>query len=127
MLITFGLTVFAWIFFRAENIGHAISYISEIISPSIFSIPYIIEPETGVLILPKKILLLIGLFIFIEWLGREQQFAIANLGLTWKRPLRYLLYILIVFTIMILGNYVNNQFIYFFCKVNHLIKFFYIN
>ena len=30
MLLTFGLTVFAWIFFRAENIGHAISYISEI-------------------------------------------------------------------------------------------------
>jgi len=36
MLLTFGLTVFAWIFFRAENIGHAISYISEILSPSLF-------------------------------------------------------------------------------------------
>lgn len=29
MLLTFGLTVFAWIFFRAENVGHAISYISK--------------------------------------------------------------------------------------------------
>jgi len=36
MLLTFGLTVFAWIFFRAENIGHAISYVSEILSPSLF-------------------------------------------------------------------------------------------
>ena len=27
MLLTFSLTVFAWIFFRADNIGHAISYI----------------------------------------------------------------------------------------------------
>ena len=30
MLTTFTLTVFAWIFFRAENIGHAFSYIKEI-------------------------------------------------------------------------------------------------
>ena len=27
MLLTFGLTVIAWIFFRAENIGHALNYI----------------------------------------------------------------------------------------------------
>ena len=32
MVITFGLTVFAWIFFRAEDINHAISYISGIFS-----------------------------------------------------------------------------------------------
>ena len=25
--VTFGLTVFAWIFFRAENLGHAFGYI----------------------------------------------------------------------------------------------------
>ena len=35
ILITFGLTVFAWIFFRAENIGHALSYISGMFSTSI--------------------------------------------------------------------------------------------
>ena len=28
--LTFGLTVFAWIFFRANNVNHAFSYISEI-------------------------------------------------------------------------------------------------
>ena len=38
ILITFGLTVFAWIFFRAENIGHAFSYISEIFSTSLISV-----------------------------------------------------------------------------------------
>ena len=43
MMLTFGLTVFAWIFFRANNIGHAISYISEILSPSLFSIPKFLE------------------------------------------------------------------------------------
>ena len=38
---TFSLTVFAWIFFRAEDINHAISYISKIFSNSLFSIPAI--------------------------------------------------------------------------------------
>jgi alginate O-acetyltransferase complex protein AlgI len=36
--MTFCLTVFAWIFFRAENIGHALSYISKIFSSSFFTI-----------------------------------------------------------------------------------------
>jgi D-alanyl-lipoteichoic acid acyltransferase DltB (MBOAT superfamily) len=31
--LTFGLTVFAWIFFRANNVTHAMSYISGIFSP----------------------------------------------------------------------------------------------
>ena len=39
MLLTFGLTVLAWIFFRAENIEHALSYISQIFSSSLFTFP----------------------------------------------------------------------------------------
>lgn len=112
MLLTFGLTVFAWIFFRAENIGHAISYISDIISPSILSMPYIIEAGTGVPILPKKILFLIGVFVFIEWLGREHQFAIQNLGIKWKRPIRYAVYYAIIIAIFWFGGK-EQQFIYF--------------
>ena len=112
MLLTFGLTVFAWIFFRAENIGHAISYISDIISPSILSMPYIIEAGTGVPILPKKILFLIGVFVFIEWLGREHQFAIQNLGIKWKRPIRYAMYYAIIIAIFWFGGK-EQQFIYF--------------
>ena len=40
ILLTFVLTVFTWIFFRADNIGHAISYISGIFSDSFFTVPY---------------------------------------------------------------------------------------
>ena len=36
MLTTFILTVFAWIFFRAEDLNHAFSYIGEIFSESVF-------------------------------------------------------------------------------------------
>lgn len=104
MGITFGLVVFAWIFFRAENMGHALSYISEIFSGSLFSIPEI---------RPSNLILLILGFVLIEWVGREGQYAISNLGLNWKRPVRYSMYYGIVFLIMYFGNFNENQFIYF--------------
>jgi D-alanyl-lipoteichoic acid acyltransferase DltB (MBOAT superfamily) len=103
MLLTFGLTVFAWIFFRAENIGHAFSYISEIFSSSLFTIPEI---------RPRNLILLIIFFVFIEWLGREGQYAIANLGLKWKSPLRYAMYYAIIVAIFWFGGK-EQQFIYF--------------
>jgi hypothetical protein len=68
------LTIFAWIFFRANNIGHPISYISEILSPSLFSIP-IFNGMGRVL----TTLILVGVFILIEWQGREGQYAISKL------------------------------------------------
>src|SRR5690554_2147870 len=36
---TFSLTTLAWVFFRAENIKHAFSYLGEIFSSSLLSIP----------------------------------------------------------------------------------------
>src|SRR5690554_30925 len=30
MFITFGLTVLAWVFFRAENVSHALQYLSDL-------------------------------------------------------------------------------------------------
>jgi D-alanyl-lipoteichoic acid acyltransferase DltB (MBOAT superfamily) len=103
MVITFSLTVFAWIFFRANSIGHAISYISEIFSNSLFTIPTI---------RPRNLILLIMIFIIIEWLGREGQFAIQNLGLKWKRPIRYAIYYAIIIAIFWFGGK-EQQFIYF--------------
>ena len=112
MLLTFGFTVFAWIFFRAENLGHAFSYISDIISPSLLSLPYIMESGTGLWILPKTILLLIALFVFIEWLGRDGQYAIANFGLKWPKFLRWAFYSLMVIVIFLFSGQ-NQDFIYF--------------
>ena len=103
MLLTFGLTVFAWIFFRAENISHAFSYISEIFSTSFFTIPEI---------RPRNLILLIMFFVLIEWFGREGQYAIAHLGLKWKRPVRYAMYYAIIIAIFWFGGK-EQQFIYF--------------
>jgi len=112
MLITFGLTVIAWVFFRAENIGHAINYISSMFTSSLFSIPYIIEAETGNPILPKTLLLIIGVFLLIEWLGREGQFAMQKLGLNWKPIIRYAMYYFIIISLFWFGGK-EQQFIYF--------------
>lgn len=107
MLLTFGLTVFAWIFFRAENIAHAFSYISGILSTSLFEIPYF---QRGTLAIPTIILTLI--FLLIEWQGREGQYAISHLGLKWKRPIRYAMYYAIIIAIFWFGGK-EQQFIYF--------------
>ena len=103
MGLTFGLTVFAWIFFRAENIGHAMSYIAGIFSSSLFSMPELT---------PYRVLALIGLFLVIEWMGREDEYAIANIGIKWAKPLKWSFYYFLVGAIFILGDK-KQAFIYF--------------
>ena len=107
MLFTFGLTVFAWIFFRAENINHALNYISQLFSKSLFTTPTLFKDDVVI-----QTLILTGVFIIIEWFGREQQYATAKLGLKWKWPFRYLMYYAIIILILWFGG--NEQtFIYF--------------
>ncbi|MFZ4930381.1 MBOAT family O-acyltransferase [Chryseobacterium sp. Mn2064] len=103
IVLTFILAVFAWIFFRAENITHAFSYISGIFSKSLFSIPTI---------KPLFLVLLIIIFMIVEWLGREEQYAIAKLGTKWKSPIRYALYYAIIIAIFWFAGK-DQQFIYF--------------
>ena len=107
ILLTFGLTVLAWIFFRAENITHALSYISEIFSTSLLSIPSFPGVRRALITL-----ILVGLFIIIEWIGREGQYAIAHIGLKWKPPFRYTMYYAIIIAIFWFGGK-GQQFIYF--------------
>jgi alginate O-acetyltransferase complex protein AlgI len=107
MGLTFSLTVFAWIFFRAENLGHAMSYISEIFSSSLFTFPKFDKDDYV-----KPLYILLFIFIFIEWLGRKNQFAIAKINYRIPRLLIWLFYYVIIFTILYFsGN--EQQFIYF--------------
>ena len=57
-------------------------------------------------------IILVCIFTLIEWLGREQQYALAKLGLTWKRPLRYAFYYAIIVAIFWFSGK-EQQFIYF--------------
>ena len=100
---TFSLTVFAWIFFRAENITHAINFIKTIFSSTFFQVPEFVS---------IKELVLIGCFLFIEWIGREGKYGLEKIGLNWRKPIRYCMYYGIVIAILwFRGN--EQEFIYF--------------
>ena len=107
MIVTFGLTVFAWIFFRAENIGHSVSIISKIFSSSLFTLPAFEGKRHAI-----ETLLLIMFFLIVEWNGREEQYALSHLGLNWKKPLRYAMYYSIFIALFWFGGK-EQQFIYF--------------
>lgn len=108
MFITFTLTVLAWIFFRANDIGHAWSYISEIFSASLLTIPSFPGMDRALVIL-----VILIMFMLMEWRGRENQYAVETFGLSRKRPVKYALYYGIVLLIVLYGNFNENQFIYF--------------
>ena len=107
IVATFALTVFAWIFFRAESVGHAFNYISGIFTSSFFSLPHFSGMGRAYVIV-----ILVFFFILIEWLGREEQFAIAKLGLKWKPLARYAMYYAIIIAIFWFQGK-EKQFIYF--------------
>ncbi len=104
---TLSVVTIAWVFFRAKNIDEAFSYLSVIFSKSLFSVPDFPGMKQGLII--SGIVLL---FLFIEWSGREQKYAIADLGAGWRRPLRWAMYYALVITILVFAGK-QQQFIYF--------------
>lgn len=104
IVLTFLLSCFAWIFFRAENIHHAFAYIKGIFSAELFSLPTMYSRQT---------LMLIILFFVIEWLGREGNYAIERVVHAVKRKyLRWAFYYFIAILIFVYSGH-EQAFIYF--------------
>lgn len=103
ILLTFTLTVFAWIFFRANNVEHALSYISTIFSSSLITLPEI---------RPLYIMLIVVIFVVVEWWGRENQFAIAGIENTFSKKIRWAIYYTIIILIFYFSG-TEQEFIYF--------------
>lgn len=103
LIFTFCLASFAWIFFRAESISDAFIYIKEMFSVSLFQTP---EVMSG------KVIAIVIIFMIIEWLGRENKYALEKLTLKWKRPLSWAFYYLIILAILCFTG-TEQQFIYF--------------
>jgi alginate O-acetyltransferase complex protein AlgI len=103
MLATFGLTVFAWIFFRANDLHHAKQFISGIFSKSLFSVPTV---------RPTDVILLILVFMTIEWSGRRNKYALEKLAFKYSKVFRWSMYIILLIIIFIFGAQ-EQQFIYF--------------
>lgn len=106
ILLTFSLTVFAWIFFRAESVHHAIEYIVGIFNASLFTIPDVKTAAYATLIL-------IGFFMLIEWIGREHQFALQDFLVKKPRFIRWLFYGFIILLIGLFLQTHETPFIYF--------------
>jgi D-alanyl-lipoteichoic acid acyltransferase DltB (MBOAT superfamily) len=107
ILFTFSLTVFAWIFFRSNTIDQALGYISRIFSASFFSVPLV-----KVDMYDTYIYALVMLFIIIEWLGREQKYALAQVMPNKPKVYRWAFYYLLIVIIFIFAGS-NQEFIYF--------------
>ncbi len=102
MLITFSITILAWVFFRANSINHALLYLKGIFSFSFLSLPELF---------PIPIIILIALFVSVEWIGRKGQYGIENI-VKLNRFIRWGVYFLIIFILFrFTGS--EQEFIYF--------------
>jgi len=110
MITTFSLTVFAWIFFRANSISHAFQYIQNIFNSSLFSAPVKIPSHT----ISFQLILLIILFFGIEWWGRKDNHALQNTIEKYPKKLRLPAYYLIAILVLVYASEgKEQQFIYF--------------
>ncbi|QIY92254.1 MBOAT family O-acyltransferase [Chryseobacterium gallinarum] len=86
ILITFGLTTFAWIFFRSDSVIDALKFIRRMFSRSLFY-----YPQKDVLWLFSIIII----FIMIEWIGRRSSYAIESINIINNRFIRWAFYYVI--------------------------------
>ena len=107
--VTFALTVFAWIFFRAVDVHHAFSYIGGIFSRSILS-----SPSFPGMASAKTMVLLILLCFGTEWVQRNKQHALQfSNGSAMKSYAIIFFNCIIIWAIILLGAFGNKSFIYF--------------
>jgi hypothetical protein len=59
------------------------------------------------------VIFFIVVFVLIEWIGREQKYAIEKLGVNWFRPLRWSFYAFLIFIIGMFMKTEETPFIYF--------------
>ena len=108
MGITFTLTVFAWIFFRAENITHAFTYIGRIFSGNFFTTS--LAPKNANIFSYALTLLFIFILVILEWIQREK---IHGLQLSEKNKfINWCIYISFIIVIFLFGGK-GHEFIYF--------------
>lgn len=102
--ITFALATFAWIFFRANTLSDAFTYITQLFSDSLFSLPSK-RPTVWILIF-------LPFFVLLEWKGRCNEFAIQKVAFQKHFLFRRSFYVILVMIILlIMGK--QQEFIYF--------------
>jgi len=102
ILLTFTITCFAWIFFRAESMSDALAYILNLFSVGAPS------PIPGDYF---KVVPLILIMLIFEWLNREKEFGLAIEN--WRPATRWLIYLILTSGVFALGPTETYEFIYF--------------
>lgn len=102
ILITFTITCFAWIFFRAKNMTEAIGYIHKMFTDFQFKSQYLNNERYNI-----ELLLLISLFVGVEWFNRNKLQPLSGRG-SW---IKITLAILALLTLGVYSDY--KEFIYF--------------
>ncbi|MEO1448654.1 MAG: MBOAT family O-acyltransferase, partial [Bacteroidota bacterium] len=100
--VTWGLNLFALIFFVSPNMDHAFRLLGRIISPNIYKLPYIYVEEFGWLVL----------FMLVEWVQMVQKKKHVLQIQTWHPALRWGMYYVLVLLVLYY-NYDRKAFIYF--------------
>ena len=103
------MITFSWIFFRANDLSHAMQYISN----SMNNLDSYFNLETYLKY--SKQLTLISVFMIVEWLGREEQYGYAFISKVPNTLLRYLSHYILIIIILWVSWYKtgSNEFIYF--------------
>ena len=108
VLLTFILVLIGWVIFRADNILDAWHYLTSICSPSLLSVPLLLNRMWYI----PMFLSLIILFV-VEWVGRSNGGILSSEKLPKSRIVRWGLYLCLVAIIYLFGNFSYTQFIYF--------------
>jgi D-alanyl-lipoteichoic acid acyltransferase DltB (MBOAT superfamily) len=99
---TFILALIAWVFFRSENIGQALTYLRRMMSSSILRPSHLIQPW---------LLGLIAVMIVVEWVQRTKHHALEfEHASAWVRRSCYCGVFLMIF---FFGRFAHTDFIYF--------------
>jgi len=102
--VTFTLTCFAWIFFRADSVQNAFGYITEIAGNT--GIDFSLSYSSIV-----KSIFLISLLLSFEWFNRKRDFGLSIRNL--PRVIQLVFVVFVIDVIVLFGNFGYNEFIYF--------------
>jgi D-alanyl-lipoteichoic acid acyltransferase DltB (MBOAT superfamily) len=112
IVLTFGLTTFAWIFFRSESVASAFDYCKRmmlgLVNTASFHEAYnFLTTQMGF-----GRLLILCLFFIVEWMGRGNKYALEDFALKWPRTRRLAFYYCIIILIVLYPG-LKQEFIYF--------------
>lgn len=104
--LTFHLTVFSWIFFRAENLACAVGYICNMFASADFLVMFSAEPYLhGVNAVGLTIAAVhLGVMMCLEWMGQKKDIIIAAIRDS-HMVLRWGIYLALIFDILLFGAY----------------------